>query len=148
MPQVSSSSKRQVHRTIPEGEELDDFDCEEDDYFPEFDRQTKFTEYSMSSSVMKRSEHLTQIDDTFEEFMEEFWDDDVGDMENQAEDIYNVSAETDEAATYRLMMMHNEQLAQNMPIHGDALDPEEDEIDALKRKTIELMQNQKEVPED
>merc|ERR1739848_445732 len=59
---------------IPEDQEIEDFSDE--DHLQDFDdRKTTFTQYSMSSSVMRRSEHLTQIDDTFESVVEELYND-------------------------------------------------------------------------
>ncbi|KAG5671975.1 hypothetical protein PVAND_002139 [Polypedilum vanderplanki] len=49
--------------------------------FPKFnDEETKsrFTEYSMSSSVIRRNEQLTLLDDQFEKFYENYDDDEVG----------------------------------------------------------------------
>ncbi|KAK9540818.1 hypothetical protein VZT92_003244 [Zoarces viviparus] len=54
---------------------------------PEFlfmDEETKsrFTEYSMTSSVMRRNEQLTLLDDRFEKFYEQFDDDEIGALDN------------------------------------------------------------------
>ncbi|XP_034073631.1 protein LTV1 homolog [Gymnodraco acuticeps] len=48
------------------------------------DEETKscFTEYSMSSSVMRRNEQLTLLDDRFEKFYEQFDDDEIGALDN------------------------------------------------------------------
>jgi protein LTV1 len=81
-----------------EDEEYDDFDSDgaefsdEDDGdelgplpsksgFPKFtDEETKsrFTEYSMTSSVIRRNEQLTLLDDKFEKFFENYDDPEVG----------------------------------------------------------------------
>lgn len=54
---------------------------------PEFlfsDEETKsrFTDYSMTSSVMRRNEQLTLLDDRFEKFYEQFDDDEIGALDN------------------------------------------------------------------
>ena len=88
---------------IPENEEVEEFSdgsTINNDYD---DRKTTFTQYSMSSSVMKRSEHLSTIDDTFESVVETLYnDEDMGDLEFEAEQIYVASEELDEAAFLRV----------------------------------------------
>lgn len=52
-----------------------------DSKFPHFDEEetkSRFTEYSMSSSVIRRNEQLTLLDDRFEKFFENYDDPDVG----------------------------------------------------------------------
>merc|ERR1711881_181098 len=73
-----------------------------DDEYEIEETKTKFTEYSMSSSVMRRSEHLTNIDDTFEEFFDEFDDVKMGELEHRADDIAPVQTETSEQAEERI----------------------------------------------
>jgi protein LTV1 len=49
--------------------------------FPTFDNEetkSRFTEYSMSSSVIRRNEQLTLLDDKFEKFFEDYDDQEVG----------------------------------------------------------------------
>ena len=49
--------------------------------FPTFDNEetkSRFTEYSMSSSVIRRNEQLTLLDDKFEKFFENYDDPEVG----------------------------------------------------------------------
>lgn len=43
--------------------------------------RSRFTEYSMSSSVIRRNEQLTLLDDRFEEFFKEYDDPEVGALE-------------------------------------------------------------------
>ncbi|XP_070847400.1 protein LTV1 homolog [Chaetodon trifascialis] len=64
-----------------------DEDMEEGGHGREFlfmDEETKsrFTEYSMTSSVMRRNEQLTLLDDRFEKFYEQFDDDEIGALDN------------------------------------------------------------------
>nr|XP_046231395.1 protein LTV1 homolog [Scatophagus argus] len=70
-----------------EGGFSDDEDVEEGGRGREFlfmDEETKsrFTEYSLSSSVMRRNEQLTLLDDRFEKFYEQFDDDEIGALDN------------------------------------------------------------------
>lgn len=44
--------------------------------------RSRFTEYSMTSSVMRRNEQLTLLDDRFEKFYEQFDDDEIGALDN------------------------------------------------------------------
>ncbi|XP_041839177.1 protein LTV1 homolog [Melanotaenia boesemani] len=60
---------------------------EGDDHCKEFlfmDEETKsrFTEYSLTSSVMRRNEQLSLLDDRFEKFYEQFDHDEVGALDN------------------------------------------------------------------
>lgn len=148
MPKFKSNLKQRNIMQIPEDQEIDDFDGSEN--LNEFDdRRTTFTQYSMSSSVMKRSEHLTQIDDTFESVVETLYqDEDMGDLEFEAEDIHLVSEEANESAVYRLLKIHDDQVQENIPIHGEQMDPEEELKEALVRKTLELQSRQKDVGDD
>eukprot|EP00127_Corallochytrium_limacisporum_P004601 Clim_evm15s169 gene=Clim_evmTU15s169 len=59
-------------------------DADDDDkaYTYRTDR-SRFTEYSMTSSVMPRSEKLQQLDDQFEEFFAEYEDEEIGDLDAQ-----------------------------------------------------------------
>merc|ERR1711976_824552 len=133
---------------IPEDQEIEDFSDENN--FQDFDdKKTTFTQYSMSSSVMRRSEHLTQIDDTFESVVEELYnEEDMGDLEFEAEDICVNTEEANEAAIYRLLKIHDDQVRENIPFHGEEMDLEETEKQDLNKMTIDLMSRQKEVPED
>ncbi|KAM7419854.1 hypothetical protein PAMA_016793 [Pampus argenteus] len=73
-------------------DEEGDFDSEggfsgDEDHGREFlfmDEETKsrFTEYSMTSSVMRRTEQLSLLDDRFEKFYEQFDDDEIGALDN------------------------------------------------------------------
>jgi len=148
MPKPKSNLKQRSIMQIPEDHEIADFEGSEGE-FDDFDKKTTFTQYSMSSSVMKRSEHLTQIDDTFESVVETLYrDEDVGDLEFEAEEIYNASEELNENAVYRLLNIHNDQVMENSPVYGEAFDPEAHQKKDLIKKTLELVSRQKEVPED
>lgn len=50
--------------------------------FEDEETKTRFTEYSMTSSVMRRNEQLTLLDDRFEKFYEQFDDDEIGALDN------------------------------------------------------------------
>jgi len=150
MPKPKSNLKQRNIMQIPEDHEIEDFEGSEGE-FDDFDKKTTFTQYSMSSSVMKRSEHLTQIDDTFESVVETLYrDEDVGDLEFEAEEIYNegCSEELNENAVYRLLNIHNDQVMENSPVYGEAFDPEAHQKKDLIRKTLDLASRQKEVPDN
>ncbi|KAF7645461.1 hypothetical protein LDENG_00204090 [Lucifuga dentata] len=50
--------------------------------FPDEETKSRFTEYSLTSSVMRRNEQLTLLDDRFEKFFEQFDDDEIGALDN------------------------------------------------------------------
>uniref|UniRef100_A0A672G4Q9 Protein LTV1 homolog n=1 Tax=Salarias fasciatus TaxID=181472 RepID=A0A672G4Q9_SALFA len=50
--------------------------------FDDEETKSRFTEYSMTSSVMRRNEQLTLLDDRFEKFYEQFDDDEIGALDN------------------------------------------------------------------
>uniref|UniRef100_A0A8C6TP94 Protein LTV1 homolog n=1 Tax=Neogobius melanostomus TaxID=47308 RepID=A0A8C6TP94_9GOBI len=50
--------------------------------FEDEETKTRFTDYSMTSSVMRRNDQLTLLDDRFEKFYEQFDDDEIGALDN------------------------------------------------------------------
>ncbi|XP_033478831.2 protein LTV1 homolog [Epinephelus lanceolatus] len=50
--------------------------------FMDEETRSRFTEYSLTSSVMRRNEQLTLLDDRFEKFYEQFDDDEIGALDN------------------------------------------------------------------
>ncbi|KAL4640847.1 hypothetical protein GN956_G11231 [Arapaima gigas] len=50
--------------------------------FEKEETKSRFTEYSLTSSVMRRNEQLTLLDDCFEKFYEQFDDDEIGALDN------------------------------------------------------------------
>ncbi|XP_005608270.2 protein LTV1 homolog [Equus caballus] len=54
----------------------------EDRLFWEEETKSRFTEYSMTSSVMRRNEQLTLHDERFEKFYEQYDDDEIGALDN------------------------------------------------------------------
>ncbi|KAM8843439.1 protein LTV1 homolog [Synchiropus picturatus] len=50
--------------------------------FMEEETKSRFTEYSITSSVMRRNEQLTLLDDRFEKFFEQFDEDEIGALDN------------------------------------------------------------------
>ncbi|XP_017517398.3 protein LTV1 homolog isoform X1 [Manis javanica] len=53
-----------------------------DHLFWEEETKSRFTEYSMTSSVMRRNEQLTLHDERFEKFYEQYDDDEIGALDN------------------------------------------------------------------
>lgn len=51
-------------------------------FFMKEETRSRFTEYSLTSSVMRRNEQLTLLDDRFEKFFEQFDDDEIGALDN------------------------------------------------------------------
>ncbi|XP_012579228.1 PREDICTED: protein LTV1 homolog [Condylura cristata] len=54
----------------------------ENHLFWEEETKSRFTEYSMTSSVMRRNEQLTLHDERFEKFYEQYDDDEIGALDN------------------------------------------------------------------
>ncbi|XP_071765113.2 protein LTV1 homolog [Centroberyx gerrardi] len=50
--------------------------------FLDEETKSRFTEYSLTSSVMRRNEQLSLLDDRFEKFYEQFDDDEIGALDN------------------------------------------------------------------
>ncbi|NXT89564.1 LTV1 protein, partial [Anhinga rufa] len=50
--------------------------------FMQEETRSRFTEYSMTSSVIRRNEQLTLLDDRFEKFFEQFDEDEIGALDN------------------------------------------------------------------
>ncbi|XP_016118834.1 protein LTV1 homolog [Sinocyclocheilus grahami] len=50
--------------------------------FADCETKSRFTEYSLTSSVLRRNEQLTLLDDRFEKFYEQFDDDEIGALDN------------------------------------------------------------------
>ncbi|XP_050969145.1 protein LTV1 homolog [Labeo rohita] len=50
--------------------------------FADCETKSRFTEYSLTSSIMRRNEQLTLLDDHFEKFYEQFDDDEIGALDN------------------------------------------------------------------
>ncbi|KAM4771735.1 protein LTV1 homolog [Rhinophrynus dorsalis] len=50
--------------------------------FMQEETRSRFTEYSMTSSVMRRNEQLSLLDERFEKFFEQFDDDEIGALDN------------------------------------------------------------------
>ena len=54
---------------------------DEEDMFAGEEVRSKFTEYSMSSSVVPRSENLRTLDDKFDKFFDEYLEDNIGGLD-------------------------------------------------------------------
>merc|ERR1712038_1985788 len=83
----------------------DEYEDEEDDIlgdlnggrefmFADEETKSRFTSYSMSSSVIRRNKQLSLVDDKFEEFMAEYDDENVGGLE--LDEIEGAKAEKSE----------------------------------------------------
>ncbi|XP_038131271.1 protein LTV1 homolog [Cyprinodon tularosa] len=65
------------------GDERTERDGEDGEFlFMNEETKSRFTEYSLTSSVMRRNEQLTLLDDRFEKFYEQFDDDEIGALDN------------------------------------------------------------------
>ena len=64
------------------------FDEAENKSLEEFDRKTQFTNYSMSSSVIRRNEQLKHLDEHFERLYSQYDDDQIGALDTEEIDGY------------------------------------------------------------
>lgn len=91
----------------------DDEDCDEKDFDSDFggagdeedmfageEVRSKFTEYSMSSSVVPRSENLRTLDDKFDKFFDEYLEENIGGLDY--DDIEGYKAATPETMKHIL----------------------------------------------
>ncbi|KAK6180101.1 hypothetical protein SNE40_012311 [Patella caerulea] len=61
----------------------DDDDSKERDEFEKEETKSRFTNYSMTSSVIRRNEGLTLLDDRFEKFYEQYYDEEIGALDEE-----------------------------------------------------------------
>jgi len=97
-------------------EKQEDYDFEDD----EDERRTGLTGFSMSSSAMFRNKHLTLLDDRFERVINQYDDDNIGELDPEAPNVRGNIDDTD------------------LPEHYDKLfDEFLDSKDVLGKKVIE-----------
>lgn len=105
-----------------EDAECDDDDTEEDEEEDdEFEAKTVFTNYSMTSSVMRRSQGLQQIDEHFERLFEKEYADDT---EIGALDLNEVKGDELLTNIDQIRQLKKEIKAVRMRNHGDDYEPE------------------------
>ncbi|KFO78021.1 Protein LTV1, partial [Cuculus canorus] len=90
--------------------------------FMQEETRSRFTEYSMTSSVMRRNEQLTLLDDRFEKFYEQFDEDEIGALDNVELEGY---INTDNARLQEVLNDYYKEKAKNC-VKLDALEPCED----------------------
>ncbi|NXN50522.1 LTV1 protein, partial [Rynchops niger] len=90
--------------------------------FMQEETKSRFTEYSMTSSVMRRNEQLTLLDDRFEKFFEQFDEDEIGALDNVELEGY---INTDNARLQEVLNDYYKEKAKNC-VKLDALEPYDD----------------------
>ncbi|XP_039563555.1 protein LTV1 homolog [Passer montanus] len=90
--------------------------------FMQEETRSRFTEYSMTSSVIRRNEQLTLLDDRFEKFYEQFDEDEIGALDNVELEGY---INTDNARLQEVLDDYYKEKAKNC-VKLDALEPDED----------------------
>uniref|UniRef100_A0A8D0F1X5 Protein LTV1 homolog n=1 Tax=Strix occidentalis caurina TaxID=311401 RepID=A0A8D0F1X5_STROC len=90
--------------------------------FMQEETRSRFTDYSMTSSVMRRNEQLTLLDDRFEKFFEQFDEDEIGALDNVELEGY---INTDNARLQEVLNDYYKEKAKNC-VKLDALEPCED----------------------
>ncbi|XP_061234092.1 protein LTV1 homolog [Neopsephotus bourkii] len=90
--------------------------------FMQEETRSRFTDYSMTSSVMRRNEQLTLLDDRFEKFFEQFDEDEIGALDNVELEGY---INTDNARLQEVLNDYYKEKAKNC-VKLDTLEPCED----------------------
>ncbi|NXJ67128.1 LTV1 protein, partial [Rostratula benghalensis] len=90
--------------------------------FMQEETRSRFTEYSMTSSVMRRNEQLTLLDDRFEKFFEQFDEDEIGALDNVELEGY---INTDNARLQEVLNDYYKEKAKNC-VKLDTLEPFEE----------------------
>ncbi|XP_036393384.1 protein LTV1 homolog [Megalops cyprinoides] len=81
--ETESSEEEEEGNYDSDGPLSEDGDCQKREFlFADEETKSRFTEYSLTSSVMRRNEQLTLLDDRFEKFFEQFDDDEIGALDN------------------------------------------------------------------
>ncbi|XP_078085509.1 protein LTV1 homolog [Mustelus asterias] len=106
--------------------------------FLEEETRSRFTAYSMTSSVMRRNEQLTLLDDRFEKLYEEYDDDEIGALDHhELEGCIQVdSTRLDEVISdYQTQKAKDCQMPDDLGPRGDVLLKEEEEA----KEEIEML---------
>ncbi|NXU48782.1 LTV1 protein, partial [Turnix velox] len=90
--------------------------------FMQEETRSRFTDYSMSSSVIRRNEQLTLLDDRFEKFFEQFDEDEIGALDNVELEGY---INTDNARLQEVLNDYYKEKAKNC-VKLDTLEPYDD----------------------
>ena len=152
----SAAQPKSILNQIPEDAEMDNFSENEID-FDQDDKKSRFTNYSMTSSVMRRKAGLARIDNDFEEFYSNFDENDIGDLENQVEEIQNefVSEDMDETTYHLLMNTHFKQVQKESMLDFEETglgmrndetltEQEKNKIKQVSIQTAEIFENENE----
>uniref|UniRef100_UPI00398E5347 protein LTV1 homolog n=1 Tax=Pristiophorus japonicus TaxID=55135 RepID=UPI00398E5347 len=98
--------------------------------FMEEETRSRFTAYSMTSSVMRRNEQLTLLDDRFEKLYEEYDDDEIGALDHhELEGIIQVDSTRlgEVIADYHTQKARDCQMPDDLGPRGEVLLKEEEE---------------------
>ncbi|XP_007947009.1 protein LTV1 homolog [Orycteropus afer afer] len=95
----------------------------ENHLFCEEETKSRFTEYSMTSSVMRRNEQLTLHDERFEKFYEQYDDDEIGALDHAE---LEGSLQVDSSRLQEVLNDYYKEKAENC-VKLDALEPFEDQ---------------------
>jgi len=118
---VTGILKTKNLQDIDENQSINSFDERQQEIN---DRKSRFTEYSMSSSVMRRNAGLTRIDDDFEEtVILDYNDEDFGELDHFDDEEMGANADDlNDEAIQRLMGIYSKQVLENMPFDVEDLD--------------------------
>uniref|UniRef100_A0A8C3SI29 Protein LTV1 homolog n=1 Tax=Chelydra serpentina TaxID=8475 RepID=A0A8C3SI29_CHESE len=98
--------------------------------FMQEETKSRFTEYSMTSSIMRRNEQLTLLDERFEKFFEQFDDDEIGALDNVELEGF---IHTDSTRLQEVLNDYYKEKAKDC-VKPDALEPRKDLDSPLNEK--------------
>ena len=91
---IKANDESSKYKTKNDGESDVDSNCDRDNYNDdfddekEFDRKSRFSNYSMTSSVIRRNEALRHLDEHFENIFAQYDDEQVGALDTEEIDGY------------------------------------------------------------
>lgn len=80
---MANDSSSEIIENEHHGLNMDDFSESDEEMYDECETKSQFTNYSMSSSILPRSEVLQTLDERFEKLFEEYNDCEVGSLEGE-----------------------------------------------------------------
>uniref|UniRef100_A0A4W6G8E6 Protein LTV1 homolog n=1 Tax=Lates calcarifer TaxID=8187 RepID=A0A4W6G8E6_LATCA len=94
--------------------------------FMDEETKSRFTEYSLTSSVMRRNEQLSLLDDRFEKFYEQFDDDEIGALDNAELEGYIRTGQRSAGGSYK-RLLQTEREGVKLPVVKEEEEDEEEE---------------------
>ncbi|XP_064649507.1 protein LTV1 homolog [Lineus longissimus] len=120
----------------------DEADLSDDDgySFEEEETKTRFTNYSMTSSVIKRNQGLTLLDDRFEKVYEQYDDDEIGALDHEEIDG-NIQPESKILTSLMEEFEQGQQrpTLKDMVENAEDIEVEEEDSDGLEHDLVKMV---------